>query len=206
MTAHADLVTRITFEINRVDDDDAATYVPNAITSAIEAYKSSRFIFNETEDSFTTGVGLEEYATTTAAPNALPSGILSIDFAEILISTGRRYELTKKDIATIRSINAGGNQSLPDFYAWYAESVRLAPLPNGAYSVSLKFHKALDEETWCQRAEGLIRARAKREIYAHVIKDMNNAAAMAVAEAQEARSLIRERNLKQATGRLTSWD
>jgi hypothetical protein len=204
VTALADLQTRIAFEIDRTDLTSA---VAAAVTTAIKAHKFTRLPFNESSGTLTTAAGVGTYSTATAPPNALPSDILELDSARITTSASNRYLLEAVSWQTIDAIdNSGTHTSRPIWYAWHAEALRLYPAADGVYTIDLRYLADVAEETWASRAEALIRCRAKKEIYLHVLRDSGMAAAMEKIEGQELAALKREARLKQATGRIVPHD
>ena len=204
MTALADLKTRIAFEIDRTDMTDA---IASAITSAVRAYRPSRFAFNESSGTLVTAAGTSEYSTATADPNTLPSDILEIDTARITITSSNRYVLEPVSYKSLEELDTSNSYtSRPIWFAWHAETLRLYPTPDTAYTIDLRYLADVGEETWCTRAEALIRCRAKKELYVHVLRDPQMAAAMQQIEQQELVALKREARLRASSGRVTPHD
>ena len=200
MTALSDLTTRIASEIDRTD---ATTQIGYAISTAVAAYKTTRFAFNEKSDTFSTAPGTVEYGTA----EGLPTGVVSLDTVRLTTSSSSRYLLEQVSYAVIDALDVSGTYySRPLMYAWHEEKLRMYPVADTAYTVTLRFLSDVPEETWCDRAEALIRCRAKRELYTHFLFDPQMAQMMAVAEADELRSLKREARLKQASGRVVPHD
>jgi hypothetical protein len=195
MTALADLYSRIATEIDRTD---STTAIQNAVTTAIKAYKFTRLAFNEVSDTLTTIDGTSEYSTV----EGLPADILEIDTARITVNSNR-YLLEPVPHSLIELLDTSPTYTgRPTQYAWFGEYVRLYPTPDAAYAIVLRYLADTAEETWATRAEGLIRCRAKRELYTHLLWDYEATQAMAQAEGVELRALVREARLKQASGRL----
>jgi hypothetical protein len=200
MPALDDLKARIAEEIDRTD---ATTPIARAITTAIAAYKATRFAFNEVEGDLTTVDGTDSYSTLTG----LPTGILTIDTARIATTPTNRYLLWPVTWQRIDAVDVSGtHKGQPIWFAWYAENLRLYPTPDAAYTVNLRFLGEMTEETWATRAEALIRTRAKKELYLHYLFDAGMAATMQQIEEQELRALKREARLKQSSGRLEPHD
>lgn len=195
MTALSDLYSRIATEIDRTD---STTAIQNAVTAAIKAHKFTRFAFNEASDTLTTADGTVEYSTA----EGLPDDIIELDTARITVNSNR-YLLEPVPHSMIELLDVSPTyKGRPTKFAWFDEMLRLYPVPDGAYTVVLRYLAAVDEETWATRAEALIRCRAKRELYTHLLWDYEAAQAMAQAEGVELRALVREARLKQASGRL----
>ncbi len=203
MTALADLKARIADEINRTD---MTSQIALAISTAVKAYKSTRFAFNESTDTLVTVAGTAEYSTATVAPNDLPSDIIDIDTARITVNSNR-YLLEPVTFETIDANDVSTTYtSRPIWYAWRAEALRLYPCPDAAYTIDLRYHADVAEETWCTRAEALIRARAKKELYLHALFDTASAQTMEMIEVQEKAALLREMRHKQTSGRVVPHD
>ena len=200
MTALADLKTRIADEIDRTD---ATIQIASAITTACSAYKFTRFAFNEHSDNLSTADGTIEYGT----DEGLPTDILEVDSARITITSSNRYLLEQVPYRTIDELDTSGSYtSRPIWFSWHSEKLRLYPVPDGIYVITLRYLASITEETWCTRAEALIRCRAKRELYTHWLFDAQLAGTMLQAEALELKALKREAMLKQASGRLVPHD
>lgn len=200
MPALDDLKTRIAFEIDRTDMTAA---IADAVSTAVKAYRPSRFAFNERTGVLTTAAGLSEYSAATVAPNTLPADILEIDTARITIHPSNRYLLEPVGYESLEELDTSGTYtSRPIWFAWHAESLRLYPTPDAAYVIDLRYLADVAEETWATRAEALIRCRAKKEIYVHVLRDPQMAVAMQQLEQQELTTLKREARLR-ASGRIT---
>jgi len=200
MAALDDLKVRIAYEIDRTDVDSA---VADAVTSAIKFYKFKRFVFNETTNTLTTVSGTSEYTTALDAPNTLPDDILELDTARITINSSDRYLLSPLTFEDIDGRDTSSTYtSRPVFYAWRAENLRLYPTPNDAYVIDLRYLANIDEETWATRAEAMIRCRAKKELYAHVLWNAEKAMLMEQFEKQEFDALKREYVIKNSSGRV----
>lgn len=200
MPALDDLKARIAEEIDRTD---ATTPIARAITTAVSAYKTTRFAFNEVTNDLTTVAGTDIYDTVAG----LPAGILTIDTARISTTPTNRYLLWPVTWERIDTVDVSStHRGQPIWFAWYEESLRLYPTPDDAYTINLRYLGEVPEETWATRAEALIRARAKKELYLHYLFDPGMAATMQQIEEQELRALKREARLKQSSGRIEPHD
>lgn len=199
MTALADLKTRIADEIDRTD---FTSQIALAVTTAVSAYKFNRFAFNETTGTFSTTASDDTYTTS----DVLPTDILELDTVRITVNSNY-YLLEPVTWSTIDGLSSTSTLTgRPTLYSWYAEQLRVYPIPDAAYTITLRYLASVAEETWASRAENLIRARAKRELYMHYLFDQSSAAMMAQAEREALGDLKREARLKQATGRLVPHD
>jgi hypothetical protein len=167
--------SRIADELRR---DDLTSDILNAINTAIGAYQHRRFFFNESRSTitFTTVAAQDIYTSSDAAGLA---NLVKIDYAFVVIG-GFPFQLRTMRPDEMESANLGTAFSVgqPGFYSFYAQALRLYPIPSDAWAVRLgavvkAAAPASDGETgnpWMTHGERLIRCRAKAEIYAHVIK------------------------------------
>ena len=182
MTTLAIMKARIADELAR---DDLTSQIGTAITTAIEAYQRTRFAFNESRDiTFATVADQEFYGP---AANPLIPNLYRIDFANILIGNTvcdlvRRRHQVLEDLS-----NNATAKGQPFNYAYYDKQIRLYPVPTSStWTVRIAAHvklpaPATDAETgnaWMTDAERLIRARAKQELFAHVLYDLEKAGVM----------------------------
>ena len=181
MATLATLKARIADELARTDLTSQIVY---AIDDAIRHYETYPWWFLEAESSSSTADGTAAYA-------------LPADFSRIVAATvtesGRRYPLTAITYEEYRSkqIEETVTKSRPDEYALWAEQISLYPTPDAVYTLKVNYTKALGapatddaSNEWTTECEPLIRARAKRELYLHVIRDYEEAAACAADEQQ----------------------
>ena len=200
MAALDDLKNRIATELKRSDLTDS---IAAAVTSAIKLYKFRRFAFNETSDTLATVDGTREYTTATG----LPDDIIEIDSATVAISATRSYDLIPVPFPTLNQWSGANlTTGYPTHYAWQGENLFLYPTPNAVYTITLKYHADVAEETWAQRAEAMIRLAAKRDLYLNLLEDDANAARASSGERTEFAALISEMYRKQSLGQLTAHD
>lgn len=204
MTTYGAMQDRIADELDRTD---LTTQIQKAIQTAIEKYERKRFYFNEARSlTFTTVDGQEFY--TSADATDIPN-LLFIDNVKLTISASDKIDLDRADYSELEylSTNSTTDEGQPTCYAYYAKQLRLYPIPDAAYAVRVSGVFALsdlsataDTNAWMTDAEALIRSRAKREIFTHVIRDVEGAQAMAQAEAEELQSLNQATNARSSTG------
>lgn len=161
--------------------------IKNAITSAIAKWERERFYFNETYNAtlFTTIAGQELYTTAAAAGIATAP---EIDELRALIGGSRRV-LTERSWEYLEEISANPNaRGQPSEWAYFAEQVRLYPIPDGAYPISASFVQRLaalsadtDTNVWTTDAIDLIRCEAKLILAQEVLHDAEMAGRMKVA-------------------------
>lgn len=158
----------------------ASNPIQIAIQIAIAKWEREHFYFNEIGSSsapatFNTVNGQEFY---TSADWALLATQPHIDKIWILISSNR-YTLNPRteQYLSDTSVNPVVTGQPVD-YALYAETLRLYPIPNGAYPVycegTQRFStlvNAPDTNAWLQDGADLIRAEAKLYLYREVLKN-----------------------------------
>jgi hypothetical protein len=176
--------------------------IHDAIMSAIDAYADEKFYFSESRSSvsFNTVAAQDSY---TSSDDADIARILKIQYAFVTIG-GQPQKLLPRLPEEVEAGNLGSGSLIgtPQFYTWYAETIRLEPIPSDVFPVRFgcilkTAAPASDAETgnrWMVDAERLIRCRAKAELYAHVIKDTAKATDMAVMAAEALQQLINKTN------------
>jgi hypothetical protein len=181
---------RIASELRRDDLSSASEFrvlaansdIHDAIHSAIDAYQHIRFWFNEARTiTFTTVADQDLYDESDDVDIPL---ILKFDYAVITVGGGI-YELTPLPPNAAEVHNGGfASPGQPEWYTYYGEQIRLTPTPVEAdwvVRIGCLIKRAAPAEdneasnVWMTHAERLIRARAKAELYLHVIKDMQQA-------------------------------
>lgn len=169
--------------------DSSLTLSPikNAIQSAIAKWEGEPFYFNEVYSSplFTTVAAQEFYTISDAAAIAT---MPSVTHLSITVSNNR-YPLAKRTWQYLSDISP--NASLteqPTDWSYFAERIRLYPIPNGAYPViasRLQILTALsadgDANVWTQDGYDLIRSEAKLILAQEVLHDDEIAARMKAA-------------------------
>lgn len=209
MATYADLQARIARELHRTD---LTSDIQSAIKSAIDFYASQRFHWNEKRWSLTTIAGTKFYGQSTPSPGTLPSDILEIDSITVT-ANARIYQLDRMTYIDMDAIDAGTTPlaGYPRLWSWYGGQLRLYPTPNSSYVLNLSGQYQLpalsndaDTNFWTTEAEGLIRCRAKRELYAHLLLDDPNAIRMDALSKEALRSLKAQANKLIASGRISS--
>lgn len=170
---------------------DLTTQIANAITAAIEHYKTERFFFNESYSASFSTVSTQS-AYSSADDGDIPL-FLEVDGVMLTDSGGTRYELSRADILDMLiMLGDGAASGMPSSYVRYNDGFLLYPIPDAVYTVTPVGHVQLaapasDSEAdnpWVVRGKGyeLIRCRAKAYLYTHVIKNLTQAQTMVVAE------------------------
>lgn len=161
--------------LDKIDDElkrsgTITTRIRESISDAIKIYQKHRFHFSEGYDgNFNTVAGQEYY---TSSDNAAIKNNFLIDYLAVQIGTAR-FDLGRRQPEEIDLLTQSGTQQgQPQCYAWYAEKIRLYPVPDVAYPVIFGGHQlvaapASDAEAnnrWMVDGERLIRSRAKYEL------------------------------------------
>lgn len=189
------LKARIAADLRR---NDLTSDIGYAIADAVAEYQGSRFYFNQARDSFTTVAGTEFYESGTD-PQDIPDDIAEVDSLTVTVN-GRVYQMDKWAFGVSEWINSTStSRGQPTNWAWYAQKVRLYPVPDNAYTVTISYLQKIaaptadgDENAWTTEAEILIRSCAKKILYRDVLKNPARAAEAEAAEMNAKRRLKRE--------------
>lgn len=171
-----DLKARIADELAR---SDLTSQIALAIEDAISEAATHRFWFNEVRGvTFPIAAGQDYYGSIDL------SAMTEIDDLWITVGTQRRNlrVANDRDADTLSS----GTETTGEPYMWtrYGEFVRFYPTPNQSYVVTVDgstrfppMENDAESSAWTTTGERLIRALAKREILANVIRDFDEAQA-----------------------------
>lgn len=218
MTTLLAMKTRVAREVRRKEYADVGAVfqdaIDDAITSAIEAYQDERFLFNETRDTtFSTVVDQEFYDS---SDDADIGNIVKIDYVKLIVGDSV-FDLLPDYPAEIEgAANNATSTGQPGWYVYYAQAIRLYPIPAEVWSVRVagvyKYAApATDGEAgnyWMTIAERLIRSRAKYELALHVLRDTELAQTMASSVTEALAQLKRRTNLltQRDNGRVRPMD
>ena len=185
----ATLKSRIASDLVRTDLTSQIAY---AINDAIAEYQGRRFSFNQTRGTFSTVAGTDFYTT-------IPTDIAELDTVSLTVSGDTRPIRPASHDQLERLVTNTTSRGQPSLYAWYAEKLRLYPVPDAVYTVTLSYLQKIaapstdgTSNEWTTEAEQLIRACAKRILCRDVLRDQEAAMAAAEAEAIAFRRLKRE--------------
>jgi hypothetical protein len=181
---YAQLQSQIAFELGQRTDllsipsgsGLALNPIAQAIQNAIAKWEREHFYFNEIEaiNTVSTVVGQEFY---TSANWAFIAAQIHIDKIWVLISNNR-YSLNPRTEQYISDTSLNPSvQGQPIDYAYYAETIRLYPIPDGVYQITVegtqKFSSlanSSDSNSWTTDAADLIKAEAKLDILTNILK------------------------------------
>lgn len=206
MTTFGVMLDRIADELDRTD---LGSQAQKAIKDAIKHHEKRRFFFNEARLTGIVLVSGQEFYT--SSDNANIPNLLFIDTVKVAKSATDKWMLERKPYEELETISDGGeaDEGDPAWYAYYSKQIRLSPIPNVSMSAVISGVYALtelsataDTNAWMTDGEALIRARAKWEIYTHVIKDKEGADDMKRAEAEALSEMISANNARSATGKV----
>lgn len=202
MSTLAEMKSRIAREIHR---SDLTTEIGEAVADAIADYRHIRFAFNQARDTFATVAGTEFYG----------SGVIP-DAAEIdsvtLLVNARTVCLPAWPYGVMEKIHTTTNsRGQPQAWSWYAEQIRVYPVPDAAYTVTVSYLKRLPvpadaaSNAWTDEAEQLIRHSAKKRICRDVLRDFEGAASAESGESAAFRRLMRESRQLNTGGLVPNW-
>lgn len=165
----------------------ALSPIKQAIQTAIAKWEREHFYFNEVETintliapSMATVVGQEFYTSSTWATL---TNEIHIDKIWILVSQNR-YTLNPRTEQYLADTSVQpSNSGQPVDYSYYAKTVRLYPIPDGVYPISMegtqKFASLVndsDTNIWTTDGVDLIKAEAKMDLLINVLKQNDLAA------------------------------
>lgn len=191
----ATLKSRIASDLHRTD---LTTSIASAISDAIADYQGRRFHFNQVRDTFVTVAGQQFYEAGAGADD-IPTDIAELDAVSLTVSGDTRPVHPRSYAELERLIASTTSRGQPSVYAWYDEQMRLYPVPDAVYTVTLSYLQRIPvpaadgtSNAWTTEAEQLIRAAAKKALQRDVLRDPEGEAASERAESAALRRLKRE--------------
>lgn len=191
-------------------DDTSATYaaqIGRAITRSIEHLKKTRFAFNESRTiTITTVIGQSDY-TADASANPL-SDVIKVD-GLFLTDTGGQVTPIQPILPQQMQVLLDNSASTgePYNYCFYANALRVYPLPDAAYTLTLMAWYRLaapssdaSSNAWTNEAYDLVKARALYYLASNTLRDADLATMARLAETEAEEALIREMNNRYGTG------
>ena len=184
MSTFGTVRNRILSDLNRTSANDLTSSVETEINTAIAFYERRRFWFLEARATADTVAGQEYYA--------LPEDFRDDD-SLVIQAISNTYPLIKRTYEEIEQwFVQSSTTGQPTDYAIYDEQIRLYPIPNAQYTMTLSYYKQLsalsgedNTNDWMVEAEGLIRARVEWVMFARKIRDYDAAQACKALEAEE---------------------
>lgn len=194
MATLLELKTRIRLETNKDDiasGGEAEAALTTAITQAIEYYSDRIFWFNQASGTVSTVASTATVSATSVSPAALRSinevayngvklGKVSLDEIQYLTETGQPY-----------------------YWAGPGGSIRLHPIPNAVYSLSVYGLASTGipagdglSNIWTTEAYDLIAARSRMLLYRDLWRDPEGASVAKIAEDEAFNRLQRETRIR----------
>jgi hypothetical protein len=184
MSTFGVMKTRLIDEMLR--DDLTADQLGNAINDAIELQEGERYKFNEKRRTILTVAAQEYYSL--AAPTlldesgaALSIGELMLEIDDIFTSINNNpYRLTARTQQHMNEWQSTTYQGQPADYTVYGGELRIWPIPDQVYTLSLNGLVRLgpnplsgDSNTnaWMTEGGGIIRGQAKLILYRDLLRD-----------------------------------
>jgi hypothetical protein len=170
MTTLAVMKERIADELARSDLTQPIAY---AISDAIAAYQSKRFFFNELREALFDTYPSQEWYDLSDSPH-IPN-LMAIDSIRVAIDNNF-WELCRKTPEEMENTQVSPAEGQPTSYTYYDQQLRLYPVPNDSWEVTVSAHVKLNEpasdtekyNAWMTDASRLIRARAKLNLARNV--------------------------------------
>lgn len=205
MSTRGQLQDRIADDLDRAD---LSSQIQDAVTDAIQYYETERFTFNEVQNvTHTFSISTDAVALTN-----LPVYFFKIDRLRMQYSGSTNLtDLYQRDIEWLMAGQDAKTLSRPLEFAVYGGNINFDSMPDQAYvsvidgvkrvSSTASLSLTTNASAWFNEAAKLIRARAKAELCAHVIRDYEQAAAMQAVEQIEYKTLKKKLNTAN-TGRI----
>lgn len=193
------MISRIGSEIHRTTINDQ---VKSAILSAIAHYEDTAppFHFQTERATANTVDGQKYYAIPDDFDDFVGAFPLQITVNQSTYPLNRRAW----DYLQLIDLDAVVGKGIPFDWAYGDNQIRLYPIPQDAYPLTLYFKKRLaaisadaDTNSWTTDGERLIRARAKWDLYSSVIHQPEKAAVQKGIEL-EAEQVLRGRRQRRA--------
>lgn len=169
-----DLKARIADEIARAD---LTSQIGLAITDAIDEACTHRFWFMETRNlTIAVSAGVATYTSDDIA------NLLEIDRLKLVVGA-RTYTLPPiSDDQLDRMTNGNLPMGQPYYYSRYTDTISLFPFPVQSYTVIIdgltrgaSLLSDTDSSIWTTQGEKYVRALAKRNLYADVLRNADEA-------------------------------
>ncbi len=187
----ANLTTLISSDLTR----DASAGGPSAtqilydIKSTIRDYEAQRFYFNERNLPFTLSATNAYSLPSWAAATTGINDVIEVDQIKVSV-TGTIYRLDEIGYDQWQDLTSSATLTgIPTCYAIFGQTVYIYPLPNSTYLATMAAHVRFNEVTsqsssnvWTDDARELVRCATLKRLYGRLIKDLEMASAMQIAE------------------------
>ena len=184
---------------------DRSADVSAAISSAIRYYERERWWFLEGTATFTTSASQVYYS--------VPSDAQTFPDTLLVTISGSKEPVLRKTYSEIDEIDSVNYTGIPNWWCYYKDKIRLYPVPNDNYVMTLSYHKGLTELTpsasnsWTTEARDLIKYRAEWLVYKNVLWNPERAKEAKQCELDEYRSIMSQntRRISSGTIRKHHW-
>jgi hypothetical protein len=192
MTTYATMRARILDEMTN-DGDITTAQINYAIQDTIKQYERRPWWWNQKTATMSTVASQEYYSSSDLAD--IP------DIVQIVSATvgSTKSPMRAVDYVTIDDEQDGSVEGEPRVFAVFKENIRLYPIPDAVYTVTLSYIYRLtalsadgDSNAWTTDAEELIRQGAKRRIALNYLHAEDIAARFAVMEREAFTELMAE--------------
>lgn len=202
------MATRATIEAQIADDlirSDLTNQIRSAVDAAIRAYRFEPLRFNEAYRSTAT----LSISTVSLALTAITPRFRRIHRLRVVRNANDYLDLYQRDYDWIMARQDAVIASMPLEYCIYNDTVHFDSMADQTYTLYLdgivdvtgagttNTYSQSSAAAWFNDGRELIRHRARREVYAHVIKDFEMASAAKGAE-DEALRMIKAEHAAQA--------
>lgn len=194
MTTYSVMRARIADELAN-DGDITSAQINYAIQDTIKQYERRPWWWNQKTATMSTVASQEYYSSSDLAD--LPD-IVQI-WSATVTSGSLKGPLRAVDYQTIDDEQDGSVEGEPRVFAVFKENIRLFPIPDAVYTVTLSYIYRLtalsaddDSNAWTTDAEELIRSGAKRRIALNYLHSEEVAARFAVMEREAFAELMAE--------------
>lgn len=177
MTTYTILQDRIADEAASVSTAAASIYetqIQKAILSAIAHYARERFYFNTKTNTFSTVANQEYYSSSDFSDL---TNLVEIDGMTVTLGS-TKLPMKKMDFEPINDSQSGSVKGLPRYFAYYKQNLRLYPIPDAVYTITVAYLYKLtalsagsDSNAWTTDGEELIRNRAKAALRCDTMKE-----------------------------------
>lgn len=206
MTTYVILRNRIADDVRAVSTaaaSDISTQIASEVLSAVAYYARERFYFNTTTGTFSTVANQEYYSSSDLADIATLSHIDTMTVTHNSI----KVPVKPMDFGKIDEWQTGAVKALPRYFAYYKQNIRLYPIPDAVYTITMAYVDKLtalsadgDSNAWTTDAEELIRSRASWKLFTNIVRNQERAAIAKAQEIEALASLKRETRMRRSNG------
>lgn len=195
---------------NDLDRLDLTEEINTAVLDAVTELEVNRYEWNQSIDFRLSTVADQEWYQNSDWTGVNFDKIIEVDDMWVRIAE-QDHRMTRKTVEYLQNLSQSTPQKgQPYLWAYFDNKWRLYPVPDQAFTITMKAHYTLpalsadgDENGWTGNGKQLTRARAKQLLYAHTLHSPEKAATMGVAETMADNRLSREISKKSGAGFVT---